>query len=205
MTAAGGTFEVPVEINGAITLNFVIDSGAADVTIPADVVSTLIRMGTIKPSDFIGRQTYVLADGSESPSSIIGHRLQIRQACRSQRARSVCRTHIGDRHPRLHGLLDQPDLLGDRPTASALNRGNHFNTAGGPFRSEGIVVIMAYAYALLSYATRPVKTGCVPPTKSGSPSRRWRWFQVKRHRLGRNLELRDPGSFHSRKAKSDHQ
>jgi predicted aspartyl protease len=26
-------------------------------------------MGTIKPSDFIGRQTYVLADGSESPSS----------------------------------------------------------------------------------------------------------------------------------------
>jgi predicted aspartyl protease len=69
MTVAGGTFEVPVEINGAITLNFVIDSGAADVTIPADVVSTLIRMGTIKPSDFIGRQTYVLADGSESPSS----------------------------------------------------------------------------------------------------------------------------------------
>jgi tetratricopeptide (TPR) repeat protein len=69
LNAAGGTFEVPVEINGAITLNFVIDSGAADVTIPADVVSTLIRMGTIKPSDFIGRQTYVLADGSESPSS----------------------------------------------------------------------------------------------------------------------------------------
>jgi predicted aspartyl protease len=70
MTRVGGTFEVPVEINGAITLKFVVDSGASDVTIPADVVGTLIRMDTIKPSDFIGRQTYVLADGSESPSTV---------------------------------------------------------------------------------------------------------------------------------------
>ena len=69
LKAIGGTFLVPVEINGAITLNFVIDSGAADVSVPSDVVSTLIRTGTIERSDFIGTQTYVLADGSESPSS----------------------------------------------------------------------------------------------------------------------------------------
>src|SRR5262249_9347058 len=30
-------------------------------------------------------------------------------------------------HPRLHRLLDQPDLLGGWPAATALNRGNHFN------------------------------------------------------------------------------
>jgi predicted aspartyl protease len=65
----GGTFVVPVAINGAITLNFIIDSGAADVTLPSDVVGTLIRTGTIERSDFIGTQTYILADGSESPSS----------------------------------------------------------------------------------------------------------------------------------------
>ena len=65
----GGTFVVPVFINGAITLNFVVDSGAADVAVPADVVGTLIRAGTIEKSDFTGKQTYVLADGSAAPSS----------------------------------------------------------------------------------------------------------------------------------------
>jgi gag-polyprotein putative aspartyl protease len=65
----GGTFVIPVLINGQITLNFTIDSGAADVSIPADVVSTLIRTGTIQKSDFIGQKTYRLADGSTAPSA----------------------------------------------------------------------------------------------------------------------------------------
>jgi len=65
---AGGTFVVPVLINNAITLNFVIDSGAADVSIPADVVLTLMRTGTLKKTDFLGQKTYVLADGSKVPS-----------------------------------------------------------------------------------------------------------------------------------------
>jgi clan AA aspartic protease (TIGR02281 family) len=65
-----GIFVVPVEINGAITLDFVVDSGASDVSLPADVVSTLIRTRTISPSDFVGQQTYVLADGSEVPSDV---------------------------------------------------------------------------------------------------------------------------------------
>jgi clan AA aspartic protease (TIGR02281 family) len=64
----GGTFLVPVSINGAITLKFVIDSGASDVSIPADVVLTLMRTGTIDESDFLGSRTYVLADGSRVPS-----------------------------------------------------------------------------------------------------------------------------------------
>jgi aspartyl protease family protein len=64
----GGGYVVPVLINNAITLDFVVDSGAADVTIPADVVSTLIRKGTIDKSDFIGTQKYQLADGSIVPS-----------------------------------------------------------------------------------------------------------------------------------------
>ena len=60
----GGTFVVPVQINGAITLDFVVDSGATDVQIPIDVFSTLVRARTIVPSDMIGEQTYTLADGS---------------------------------------------------------------------------------------------------------------------------------------------
>ena len=64
----GGVFTIPVTVNSAIRLNFIIDSGSADVSIPADVVLTLMRAGTISSSDFIGEQTYKLADGSTVPS-----------------------------------------------------------------------------------------------------------------------------------------
>jgi clan AA aspartic protease (TIGR02281 family) len=68
LVSEGGTFKVPVLINGVIELHFMLDSGASDVSIPVDVVSTLIRAGTLKDSDFFGTQTYVLADGSKVPS-----------------------------------------------------------------------------------------------------------------------------------------
>ena len=63
-----GTFVVPVQINGAITLDFVVDSGASDVSVPSDVFSTLVRTGTIKDTDITGKQTYILADGSKTQS-----------------------------------------------------------------------------------------------------------------------------------------
>jgi clan AA aspartic protease (TIGR02281 family) len=64
-----GIFVVPVEINGTMTLDFAIDSGAADVSVPADVFSALKRTGTVKEADFTGQRTYVLADGSKSQSA----------------------------------------------------------------------------------------------------------------------------------------
>ena len=51
-----------------MTFNFIVDSGATDVTIPANVVATLMKMGTLSDRDFMGRKTYVLADGSRIPS-----------------------------------------------------------------------------------------------------------------------------------------
>ena len=75
LLAQGGTFVVPVLINGQITLNFTIDSGAADVSIPADVVSTLTRTGTIQESDFVGQKVYRLAVGSTVPSATFFIRL----------------------------------------------------------------------------------------------------------------------------------
>ena len=53
LTKEGGVYVVPVQINGAITLDFVVDSGAAEVNVPADVVMTLVRAKTIAPSDFL--------------------------------------------------------------------------------------------------------------------------------------------------------
>ena len=59
---------VPVTINNTLQLEFVLDSGAADVSIPADVVMTLVRSKTLTESDFMGQQVYRLADGSTVPS-----------------------------------------------------------------------------------------------------------------------------------------
>jgi hypothetical protein len=59
----GGVFSVPVRLNGVITLNFIVDSGAADLQIPADVVITLMRTGTISKDDFLPGKVYQMADG----------------------------------------------------------------------------------------------------------------------------------------------
>jgi len=69
MTKERGVFVVPVRFNDMITLKAIFDSGASEVSVPADVVSTLIRTGTITSEDFLGQQTYVLADGSKVPSA----------------------------------------------------------------------------------------------------------------------------------------
>lgn len=60
----GGVYTLPVRINGVITLNFILDSGASEVCIPADVVMTLIRAGTIAQRDFLPGKAFSLADGS---------------------------------------------------------------------------------------------------------------------------------------------
>jgi clan AA aspartic protease (TIGR02281 family) len=64
----GGTFLVPVTINDRLTLRFMVDSGATDVTIPADVVLSLVKTGTLASEDFLGETTYTLADGSTRSS-----------------------------------------------------------------------------------------------------------------------------------------
>ena len=69
MKIDGGVFVVPVEINGIMTLDFAVDSGAAYVSLPADVFYALKRTGTVKDTDVMGQRTYVLADGTKSQSA----------------------------------------------------------------------------------------------------------------------------------------
>jgi clan AA aspartic protease (TIGR02281 family) len=64
-----GTYVVPVVINNKITLDFTLDSGAADVSIPADVFSTLVRAKTIAPEDMLDSTVYTLADGTTQKAS----------------------------------------------------------------------------------------------------------------------------------------
>lgn len=59
----GGTMVAPVVINNAIRLNFFVDSGASEVSIPADVFSTLLRTNTLTQTDITGFRNYKNADG----------------------------------------------------------------------------------------------------------------------------------------------
>lgn len=74
----GGVFLIPVEINGVLTLPFILDTGAAEVSIPADVVMTLVRTGTLSTEDFLEGKNYVLADGAKvrSPRFMI-HQMKL--------------------------------------------------------------------------------------------------------------------------------
>jgi hypothetical protein len=49
-----GALLVPVVINDSVKLDFMLDSGASVVTIPADVAMTLIRTGTLTRDDYLG-------------------------------------------------------------------------------------------------------------------------------------------------------
>jgi clan AA aspartic protease (TIGR02281 family) len=65
LESTGGVYTLPVLVNGVLTLPFILDTGASEVTIPADVALTLLRTGTIKhPEDFLPGATYTLADGT---------------------------------------------------------------------------------------------------------------------------------------------
>ena len=65
----GNTYSLPVLINGIIPIPFILDTGAGHVLLPADVVFTLLRTGTLQSSDFISYRPYILADGRELPSA----------------------------------------------------------------------------------------------------------------------------------------
>jgi clan AA aspartic protease (TIGR02281 family) len=58
-----GGLIAPVVINNALKLNFVVDSGASDVSIPADVFASLVQANTVTQADITGIRNYKNADG----------------------------------------------------------------------------------------------------------------------------------------------
>jgi clan AA aspartic protease (TIGR02281 family) len=61
----GHGYSVPVQINGALTVKFVVDSGAGTVALPSDLVEQLTKSGAIAPGDSLGKGDYVTADGKK--------------------------------------------------------------------------------------------------------------------------------------------
>ena len=64
----GGVFEVPVIVNDVLKINFIIDSGASDVSISPDVALTLLKAGTISQAEWLPGAHYAFADGSSAKS-----------------------------------------------------------------------------------------------------------------------------------------
>jgi uncharacterized protein/predicted aspartyl protease len=78
LEAEHGVFMVPVRINDAITIPFVLDSGAGDLSVPEDVFKTLLRTRTVTESDLLSPGTYINADGSErSKQRFILHEVRV--------------------------------------------------------------------------------------------------------------------------------
>jgi hypothetical protein len=111
----GGTFVVPVLINDKIPLDFTLDSGAADVSIPLDVYSTLQRAHTISKADLLEPGVYELADGSTQR--------QVRFRIRSLKVGSVeLRDVVGSIAPPKGSLLLGQSFLSRLPSWSVDNR-----------------------------------------------------------------------------------
>ncbi|MFH1830614.1 MAG: retroviral-like aspartic protease family protein [Pseudomonadota bacterium] len=64
LRSIGGVYTVPVRLNNSLTMDFMIDTGAADVGLSDGITSKLLGTGVMSESDFKGSEIYTLADGS---------------------------------------------------------------------------------------------------------------------------------------------
>jgi len=69
LASKNGILVAPVVLNHAIKENFFVDSGATDVSIPADLFSAMRRSGAITAADITGSRNFVNADGEASKST----------------------------------------------------------------------------------------------------------------------------------------
>jgi len=70
MEPHNGAFVIPVVLNNVLSGKFIVDSGSADVSIPADIAAKLKQLGALTDADFLGQKVYMMADGSKVPSDI---------------------------------------------------------------------------------------------------------------------------------------
>lgn len=64
MLMDSGIYNIRINLNNKISLRALLDSGAAETSIPNDIIVFLIKTGTITDSDILDTKEYTLADGS---------------------------------------------------------------------------------------------------------------------------------------------
>ena len=104
--------------------------------LPADVVLTLVRTGTLADSDFIGKKTYTLADGSELKSA--------RFILREMRTGSFTLSNVVARIGPVEGglllgqsFLSRFDLMGTRQQSTRPDPRSCTTTCYGPVERGG--------------------------------------------------------------------
>lgn len=65
LTEGNGIHWIPVRLNGFLQLDFVLDSGASEISIPEQVFDRLSAVGKISQSDILPSAVVVLADGKQ--------------------------------------------------------------------------------------------------------------------------------------------
>jgi clan AA aspartic protease (TIGR02281 family) len=151
----GEVYSLPVRINDMITLAFLLDTGASEVQIQADVVLTLLRQKTIKPDDFLPGATYTLADGSTVRSP--------RFTVRSLQIGSHRMTGV----PASIGTLTSDPILG----MSFLNRLETFSL-NTPRRTLIIGPVPMTDKGSLKGQAKPTQSGTAPRQLSPLPQQR---------------------------------
>jgi hypothetical protein len=63
LSPGNGVLHVTVEVDGALTAPFMVDSGASSVLLPLDMFVRLRGLGAIRDTDMLGVQAFVMADG----------------------------------------------------------------------------------------------------------------------------------------------
>jgi clan AA aspartic protease (TIGR02281 family) len=69
LASKNGILVAPVVLNNSFKLNFFVDSGATDVSIPADLFAAMRRSGAVADADITGSRNFVNADGETSKST----------------------------------------------------------------------------------------------------------------------------------------
>ncbi|KAK6019981.1 hypothetical protein OSTOST_14370 [Ostertagia ostertagi] len=67
----GGVFVLPATINGTTNAYFIVDSGASNVQIPAELAEEMKRNGTLTEVDSLGQRRFTLADGTGLQQRIV--------------------------------------------------------------------------------------------------------------------------------------
>jgi predicted aspartyl protease len=62
-----GDLSVFGTVNGTMPVQFILDSGAAMVSLPQDIADQMLRDGSLTPADYAGNVITTIADGSEHP------------------------------------------------------------------------------------------------------------------------------------------
>lgn len=63
-----GIYEVPILINGVLKIDMIFDTGASEIYLTPDVISTLARTKTIKEEDILEGKNFMDASGKVNPS-----------------------------------------------------------------------------------------------------------------------------------------